>query len=330
MGDIRFQKAFERVRDANDPGETIRSSSDDDIIAALGGASRTDDLYLANLLATEAQNRARRSTEITASLGEGVIVIDSDWRISMQNPASERMLGWASHEIVGRDLHAVIHAFCNEPDVCHLGALPPVEFFYQNDDGLVLRKDGRTTRVAYTITPMTRGGQVDGGVLVLRDSSERKRQEEKSSEEQDRLSIILNTLAQGILTMDLTGRITYVNAATEHLLGRAKRDILERTYFDPVWNFVTLDGAVLSVTDLPFKTVIDTGRPVREKELGLERRDGSVAYLSVNVVPLPNGTGQTYAVLVSLTDITQRKRLADRLAGIPPLRTTPPGQAVET
>ena len=320
MGDIRFEKVFRRVKNARDPVEEIHGLSDDDVIAALGGASQAGDPLLANVLATEAQNRAHRSTEVTASLGEGVIVIDKSWRVSMQNPAAERMLGWTSEELVGHDIHEMIHGFCNQPDECHLATLPPLDFFYQNDDGLVMRKDGRTIRVAYTITPMTRAGDVDGGVLVLRDSSERKRMEEKSSEEQDRLETILETLPEGILTMDLRGRITYANAASERLMGRAARDIMERTYYDPVWNFVTLDGDVLSVTDLPFKQVIDTGQAVTEQDIGIERRDGSTAYVSVNALPLLDATGRIYAVLVSMVDITRRKRIHDRLSGVPAKR----------
>jgi PAS domain S-box-containing protein len=302
MGDRRFDPLFQRVRDATDPIAEIRDLSDDDVIGALGGATRQDDLLLANILATEAQNRAQRSTELSAALGEGVIVMDNEWRITQQNPAAERMLGWPSEEFVGQDPHALIHPFCHEPDECHLGSVPAPDFFYQNDDGLVMRKEGRTIRVAYTITPMLRAGQVDGGVLILRDSSERKRQEEKASEKQDRLETMLQTLSEGILTMDLTGRITYANAAAEKILGRASRDIMERSYFDPAWNFTTPSGDVLSVTALPFVSAISDGQPTLHARLGVERGDGKVVQLVLNTVPLPDANGVNYAILVSFQE----------------------------
>lgn len=302
MGDRRFDPIFERVRDAEDRVSEIHSLSDDEVIAALGGASRHGDPLLANILATEAQNRAHRAGELSSALGEGVVVMDAQWRIAMQNPAAERMLGWTSEEFVGQEPHALIHPFCTTPAECHLAGVPAPDFFYQNDDALVMRKDGRTIRVAYTITPMLRAGAVNGGVLILRDSSERKRLEEKASERQDRLEMMLETLTEGILTMDLTGRITYANAAAERILGRAARDITERTYYDPTWNFTTVKGEVLSVTALPFLRVIASGEPALDARLGVSRGDGKIVQLCVNTVPLPDANGHPYALLVSFRE----------------------------
>lgn len=307
MGDRRFDPVFERVKNAKDRVKEIHSLSDDDVIAALGGATQHGDPLLANVLATEAQNRAQRSTELTAALGEGVIVMNKAWRITMQNPAAERMLGWTSAEFVGQDPHALLHPFCNTPEECHLGSLPLPDFFYQNDDALVMRKDGRTIRVAYTVTPMTRDSEVDGGVVVLRDSSERKRQEEKASEKQDRLERIIQTLSEGVITMDLAGRITYANAAAERIVGRAARDITERTYYDPAWNFVTPAGGVLPIMELPFKKVIDKGEPILGFKLGIQRGDGETVLLAVNTVPLPDANGVPYAILVSFLEIASPK-----------------------
>jgi PAS domain S-box-containing protein len=307
MGDRRFDPLFERVRDSHDRAGTIRGLSDQDVIGALGGASQHGDALLANVLATEAQNRAQRSAELSSALGEGVIVMNSEWRIEMQNPASERMLGWTSEEFVGQEPHSLIHPFCTKPEECHLGAVPPPDFFHQNDDGLVMRKDGRTIRVAYTITPMLRAGKVNGGVLILRDSSERKRMEEKASEQQDRLQTILQTLSEGILTMDLAGRITYANAAAEKILGRAARDITERTYYDPTWNFTTPGGDVLGVTALPFMTAISTGESTLNARLGVKRGDDKIVQLTVNTVPLPDANGVPYALLVSFQEVGATK-----------------------
>lgn len=308
MGDRRFDPLFEHVRDAEDRAETIHGLSDHDVIAALGGASRQGDPLLANVLATEAQNRAHRSSELSAALGEGVIVMDNEWRVTMQNPAAERMLGWTSEELIGQEPHARLHPFCTRPDECHLAAVPPPDFFYQNDDALVMRKDGRTIRVAYTITPMLRRGAVDGGVLILRDSSERKRLEEKASEEQDRLETILQSLSEGILTMDLTGRITYANAAAEKILGRAARDITQRAYYDPAWNFTTPDGDVLPVTALPFMHAISTGETTLDARLGIQRGDGRIVQLLVNTIPLPDANGDPYALLVSFHEAGPKGR----------------------
>lgn len=332
MGDKRFDLFFERVKTAKDRVHEIQQLSDDEVIAALGGASRAEDPLLANILATEAQNRAQRATAITASLGEGVIVLDKGWKIAMQNPAAERILGWTAPEFIGGDIHALIHPFCRAQEECHLGSLPPPDLFYQNDDALVLRKDGRTVRVAYTVTPVMRGDVVDGGVIVLRDSSERKRLEEKASERQDRLSVILQTITEGILTMDMAGRFTYANAAAERIIGRPSRDILTRTYYDPGWKFLTVGGGVLSVQHLPFKTALETGKPVPSKDLGIERGDGSIAWITVNTVPIPDANGVPYAILVSFLEIQgrERSRQASTAAATPERSAVGEGESAQS
>ena len=303
MGDVRFDEVHERVKHAKDRRGTIGTLSDEDVIAALGGAVHDHDPLLANVLATEAQNRSHRANAIASAVGEGVIAMDRDWLIASVNPAAERLLGWAPGQMRGQDLHALVHPFCNVPQDCHLGSLPPAEFFYQNDDALVMREDGRTIRVAYTVTPMVRTDEVEGGVVVLRDSSERKRQEEKTTLRQDRLLAILGSLAEGVLMMNMNGRITYANLAAERILGRPTRDIMERTYYDPVWNYETLDGKILRVDQLPFMRAIDTGEPVRDSELAIRRGDDSVVFVNLNTVPLRDANDAPYAVLVSFLDM---------------------------
>lgn len=302
VGDRRFDPWFARIRDAPDRVAAMQLLSDEEVIAALGGATQREDLMLSNVLATEAQNRARRARELSAALGEGVLVMSHGWRITMLNPAAERMLGWRSDECVGNDPHEILHPFCTTRDACHLGHAPVPDSFYQDDEGLVMRKDGRTIRVAYTVTPMLHDGLVNGGVVILRDSSERKRQEEKEGERQDRLLTILETLSEGILTMDLEGRITYANAAATRILGRAARDIMQRSYFDPAWSFTTPEGEVAPIPSLPFLTVISTHAPILGARLGVERGDGARVQLVLNTVPLPDANGVPYAILVSFQE----------------------------
>lgn len=306
MGDARFRRAFERLRDAPSRAEAIRDLSDGDVIAALGGAVDQGDPLLANILATEAQNRLTRPQALAASVGEAILVMDSTWRVTMVNPAAERLLQWRSSELVGSELHATIHTFCTEPGACHLGEAPPPDFFYQNDDALVLRKDGRSIRVAYTVTPMTRAGTTDGGVVLIRDSSERKRQEERAFERQDRLAMILATLAEGILTMDLHGRITYANPAAERIIGRPARDLLERTYYDPSWDYLTPTGDIHPIPNLPFKRVIESGLPALDEQLGIRRGDGTTTLLAINTIPLPDANGVPYAIVASFVEVPNR------------------------
>ncbi|HEX2022095.1 MAG TPA: PAS domain-containing protein, partial [Candidatus Thermoplasmatota archaeon] len=129
---------------------------------------------------------------------------------------------------------------------------------------------------------------------------------------------ILETLPEGIVTMDLAGRITYANVAAERILGRAARDITERSYFDPAWSFTTPEGDVFPVTALPFLKAISTGASTLGSRLGVERGDGKTIQLVLNTVPLPDANGVPYALLVSFRETAAPKRRRPATDEAPP------------
>lgn len=71
MGDVRFDSPYSRVRDATDRKEAIEALTDAEVIVALGGASKQNDAYLANVLTTEALNRHRRLVALFAAVAYG-------------------------------------------------------------------------------------------------------------------------------------------------------------------------------------------------------------------------------------------------------------------
>lgn len=72
MGDTRFDEPILRIREAEDRQLAISALSYDDLILALGGASRGGDTYLANILTSELLNRSRRVAALIFSAGLGV------------------------------------------------------------------------------------------------------------------------------------------------------------------------------------------------------------------------------------------------------------------
>jgi PAS domain S-box-containing protein len=116
---------------------------------------------------------------ITASLGEGVYTFDHEGRVTLVNRAGERDLGWTAAEVVGRDVHALLHAGgarhprerCALPRVLASGVTITV------DSDTFTRRDGSSIPVAYTSSPIVTDGRVVGAVLAFRDITEQKRVE---------------------------------------------------------------------------------------------------------------------------------------------------------
>jgi PAS domain S-box-containing protein len=127
--------------------------------------------------AAATQDRLRRqlrfATTLTASLADGVYAIDRGGRLTYMNPAAERLLGFTEAELLGRDVHALVHVARDgddaqpAPDHAFLDTLSPHTAVH-SDNVLFRRKDGTTISVACTIAPLLQDDQVQGAVFVLR------------------------------------------------------------------------------------------------------------------------------------------------------------------
>lgn len=148
---------------------------------------------------------------------------------------------------------------------------------------------------------------------IVRVGVARIRRSEQALQESDRkLARILETTASGILVVDRGGTITFSNRSAELLFGVPAARIVGRKYSDPQWKFLTPDGAPLPPDQRPVYRVLASNGAVHAAELGLRRADGVPLVLSVNAAPIRDAAGAVTDVVVSMEDITERKRAHDR------------------
>ena len=121
---------------------------------------------------------------ILNAAGEGIYGVNSDGITTFVNPAAERMLGWTAEELVGKEIHSIIHHSHVNGTPYHAEHCPIYNAFREGivrrvDDEVFWRSDGKPIRVEYTSTPIRDHGLVIGAVIVFRDITERKIAEEK-------------------------------------------------------------------------------------------------------------------------------------------------------
>ena len=126
----------------------------------------------------------RENQLILGAAGEGIYGVSSDGVTTFVNPAAERMLGWTAEELVGKEIHSIIHHSHVNGDPYHAEHCPIYNAFREGivrrvDDEVFWRSDGKPIRVEYTSTPIRDHGLVIGAVIVFRDITERKIAEEK-------------------------------------------------------------------------------------------------------------------------------------------------------
>jgi len=132
---------------------------------------------------------------ILRAAGEGIYGVNAEGKTTFVNPAAARMLGWKAEDLVGHDMHSIVHH--TRPDGSHYPEhdCPIYAAFrdgavHQVDTEVFWRKDGTSFWVEYTSTPIREHGHVVGAVIVFRDITQRREADEKlraAHEEVDRL-----------------------------------------------------------------------------------------------------------------------------------------------
>ena len=121
---------------------------------------------------------------ILQAAGEGIYGVNEQGATTFVNPAAERMLGYTAEELVGKNMHNLLHH--SRPDGSHypVSDCPIYAAFkdgavHQVVDEVFWRKDGSAFLVEYTSTPIHKDGRPVGAVVLFRDVSERKATEQK-------------------------------------------------------------------------------------------------------------------------------------------------------
>src|SRR3954467_7977497 len=130
------------------------------------------------------QDIERENQLILRAAGEGIYGVNAEGRATFVNPAAERMLGWTAEELVGREIHAIMHHSHADGSHYHDHDCPIYAAFrdgavHKIDNEVFWRKDGSKVWVEYTSTPIRDRHMVVGAVIVFRDVSQRREADER-------------------------------------------------------------------------------------------------------------------------------------------------------
>ncbi len=138
------------------------------------------------------------------------------------------------------------------------------------------------------------------------------RTNEQLAGSEQRLQGILDTMAEGVGIIDLQGRLTYANTMAQKILGLTHDEIQTRTYHDPKWQNLRLDGTPLPDEEHPMSVMMRTGQPVYDMEIGVQPPDRERFYISINAAPLHGKDGKLSGGIGTFMDVTRRRKLIMR------------------
>jgi PAS domain S-box-containing protein len=139
----------------------------------------------------------------------------------------------------------------------------------------------------------------------------RRRAEAERAEIAESLQLLLESTGEGVFGEDRQGRCAFVNRAAAEMLGHPRDALLGRDLHSAV-HHSRADGSPYPAEACPIHAVLRTGEPRRGRDELLFRADGSSFPIEFSANPIKRD-GRTEGVVVTFTDITEKRRSEENL-----------------
>lgn len=260
-----------------------------------------------NRVLSSIESALGRCQAIVRDTHVAVVTFNADGAISSVNPAAEKLFGIAVKSMVGCSVQSLFFRDRKiRADNKHrlLGLLElnqTIEMY-----GL---REGQSFPLEVTVTQ----GEYDGQqqfIALMRDIQSQKQVREQLIKEQKQALVTLSSIADGVITTDEQGKITYLNPAAERQTGW---DVAQarRCPFDTIFNTADARDRIASQLQkvLTGKTLSDDFN-----QATLISHSGSEQPVSYTLAPIKDQFGDTFGCVAVFHDVTSTQALQRRLS----------------
>ncbi len=234
-------------------------------------------------------------------VNEAVFTVDEKWHVSSFNKGAEELLGISKEEMIGKSCADVFSATGRFDDLCSLQG-PLASGRAVNNFRMVVNKPDhqKTEAVLVTAIPIPDvTGKLSGAVVALRDASDPSLI----------TPLVLDSVADGVFTVDRNMRITSFNRAAEQITGWKREDVLGMLH-DEVLKAISAESCFLAES-------VKTGEPISKRNVFIKGKDNKTIPISISASPLVDVEGTVIGGVETFRDITsliQQDLILDAIA----------------
>jgi PAS domain S-box-containing protein len=291
---------------------TTYQFSHDDLLLFRTAASRVAAL-IAHARLDEAVRRQSATHESILSalgdLGEGFAILEEE-RVVEVNDALCRIVGRSQDEI--RALPSMIELIATEQRESLRERLSHRFVADSAQGGLVeaalVHKAGHDVEVELGVKRKATGRVV----LLVRDVTDRKALERERADQRARLETVLRILPVGIVIAEApSGKLVLGNEEAQRLWGRGMDETSVESYgvYEGYWP----DGRRVAKNEWPLTRAVRDGETTAGEEIHVIRADGTKRITEMKAAPVRDAKGAVVAGVVTLVDVTDRKRSEEEL-----------------
>jgi len=303
---------------AGDSALVVLTGRDDEELGVLAIQHGADDYFVKSELSARGLQRsinyaierarskvqARRFSAIVESSYDAIISKDLSLVITSWNTGAERLYGYTASEAVGQSITMLMpydHVDEGLDVLTRVSEREVVDDF----ETIRMRKDGTLVEVSLRVSPLLgTAREVVGASIIGRDISDRRKAEQlkdKLLETAQELSAIVESSADGIVTMDIEGTILTWNRGAQDLYGYSAEEAIGQNM-----SFLDIDAAF--ETRLSAMTAIGGSKTIRDLELVRRRRDGTFVDVSLSGSPIYSDDGSVIGIASIGRDISDRRK----------------------
>ncbi len=270
----------------------------------------TRDISERRVMEAELQKAAKKLRLIIESIGDMLFITDMDLNIVNANEAAVRTLGYASEqELLGRGVTDMVAEKDSARVVVQLGKVLADERSGGVIEYTIVNRSGQEFDVEATVEILRDcAAKVVGLIITARDVTERKRMQEAVRLSEEKMRTMFGTITDGIVVIDMEGRIVDMNEAAYRLAGYSSREeIIGINTLD----FIAEEDRERVANDMMGS--FTQGTVARDLVYKLKRKDGTKFDVEFSASMLKDAEGNPVGFIAVERDVTERRRMEAEL-----------------
>ncbi len=223
---------------------------------------------------------------ILASVADGVFSIDQDKTITSFNHAAEKLTGWDAKEVIGKPCSDVFHSsVCG--DACLLQTSIDHGSTYIDRSVFIKSKEGNSIPVSISSAPLLDDmGNIIGGIETFRDNTNSLRKH-----------LILDSIADGVFTVDRDWKITSFNRAASQITGWDREEALGKSCSEVFHSSICGRNCAIAES-------LYSGSAVSNRSITILNHTGEKIPISISASPLTDHEGNIIGGVETFRDLT--------------------------
>ncbi len=248
-----------------------------------------------------------------------VAVVSAEGRFIFVSASAERLFGYDPSGVIGQDAFGLFDSLSIEPVRALFNDLVARRRLSVSLEIQTVRADGKT--IDLDVTAANHLDDPIGGIVVnIRDITDRKRLEQRIHSLDQRQATIIESLADGVMTVDAQGVVIGVNESFEvmfeaprvRMVGRQLDDLLAISRHRGI-ELLDGEGSLIDGEHQPIPSVLGHGRRSVGVVWGLRREGRPPMWVRVNTQAIRDSDGRVTGAVASFSDITSARQSADEL-----------------